>query len=342
MISIVVPCYNTEKTIARTVDGLLRQSYEDYQIILVDDGSEDNTSHICDKYADNDQRVKAIHQLNTGLMGAWKRGVLESDGEYIGFCDSDDYLDDDYIRRVSDTIEEYQPDLIAFGLVSEYSDGTSTRIINKLPEGYYEEKAIKNTIFPKLLSDGGMQSEFLIKSRWTKVFRKSTLLSIMEELNENVSIGEDQLALFAVMQVVRSLYCMGDYCPYHYIRTSDSMIGRFDECIFDKTDLLYKEMQNIARSHGYVYNEQIMNDRLSTTLLHVKKYICRSRMGYWSTRGQLQKVRKSQEFIQCIRGVSIDKYDVPSKIFAILFILKMYLPLYYLTRLAGRLRGQDV
>lgn len=342
MISIVVPCYNSGHTIAITIKSLLAQTRRDFQVVIVDDGSTDNTSTICDQLSEEDSRIKVIHQSNKGLMGAWKRGVVEADGDYIAFSDADDYLDESFIERIETIISEFSPDLIIYGMVIHYSNGDSVNYCNKVPEGYYDRGAIKDTILPQLLSNGSMQSELIAKSRCMKVFRRYSLMSVMPDLNDRISLGEDGLTMFATVQIIRSMFCMGKYYPYHYVRRNTSMIGQFDTRVFDKIDSLYYEMNRIAKTYSYDYPEQLLYDRLSVTLLFVKKYICKSLDGYYKTKKQIDRVRQSLDFNSAIGGCSIKKYSFGSKVFARMFIMKMYFPLYWFTRFYEKIRGRDV
>ena len=342
MISIVIPCYNAEKSLYKTVNSLLQQTSSEFEIVLINDGSTDGTASLCNKIATSDKRIRVIHQENRGLMGAWKRGVIESSGDFIAFCDADDYLDGEFIERVTDIIIDYNPEIIVYGVVIDYSDGKSVRSANRLNKGFYDEKKIRETILPNLLSDGNMQSELVFASRWSKVFNKRVLASVMDELNENVSIGEDLLTTFSTMQVARSLYCMGDYCPYHYYRHSDSMIGRFDNAIFDKIDLLFDEIHRVAKVYLYSYTDQLRYERLSVTLLNIKKYICRSTKGYARTIATVREVRESDEIIECIQHCSISKYSILSRIFAYLFVHRLYGLLYFTARITEQMRRRSL
>lgn len=95
MISIIVPVYNVEKYIIECVRSLVNQTYTDIEIVLVDDGSTDMSGKICDELCQKDERIRVFHKANGGLMSAWKYGVLKSSGQYIGFVDSDDWVDSD-------------------------------------------------------------------------------------------------------------------------------------------------------------------------------------------------------------------------------------------------------
>lgn len=342
MISVVVPCYNAEKTINRTINSLRNQTEKRFQIVLVDDGSNDGTSQLCDEYSQNDPRVKVIHQKNRGLMGAWKQGVIEADGQYIAFCDADDYVDADFIERVGFVVNEYSPDIIVFGMMSEYPNGDIVRSYNVLNPGCYDERDIKELILPKLLSDGSMESQLIIKSRCSKVFKKSILLRIIPALDEKISLGEDQLTMFASVQIAKSLFCMGDYCPYHYIRTPESMIGQFDPLVFNKIDNLYEEMNRLSLLFSYDYPDQVLYDRLSVTLVYLKKYICKSTGGFQSIRPTLCRVRNSTGFIRCIEKCSIGGYSRKSRFFLLLFIKRYYYLMFFITKMLDSVRGRVV
>jgi glycosyltransferase involved in cell wall biosynthesis len=99
MISIIVPVYNVEKYLSECIESILLQTFEDFELILIDDGSKDRSGDICDKYAVTDSRVKVIHQENRGLSGARNVGLAASRGEYIVFIDSDDTLTSDYLEK---------------------------------------------------------------------------------------------------------------------------------------------------------------------------------------------------------------------------------------------------
>ena len=97
-VSIIVPVYNVEKYVERCIESIIKQSYKNLEIILIDDGSKDNSGKICDEYAEKDNRIKVIHKKNGGLSDARNTGLNIADGEYICFIDSDDYIHKDLVK----------------------------------------------------------------------------------------------------------------------------------------------------------------------------------------------------------------------------------------------------
>lgn len=343
MISIVVPCYNCEKTFTRCIESIQSQTYKEFEIVLVDDGSKDNTYKLCEAVAKEDPRIHVIHQENKGLMNAWKRGVAEATGEYIVFCDSDDYIDSNLIETLEGELKKHQADIILYGMKVEYEDNSVVYKDNMLSEGYYTAEDIKEKILPEYFSNGSMQSGIMIVSRDTKLFHRQILIKNFEFLNDYISVGEDDLVSFAAILSADSIYCIKEYYPYHYIRNNESMIGKYDNTMFEKFVNLKKELDKVAKVYDYPYPDQIEDAFLSYIFLCMKKEICRNRnVGYRDIRDMLEEMRNHTSVRYAIECCSIKKYELKSKVFAYLVIWKWYLGLYVLTRMMDRLGyGKD-
>lgn len=116
-ISIVIPIYNTEQYLDKCVDSVLNQTYKNLEVILVDDGSTDDSGKICDYYAAKDQRVVIIHQRNQGNNVARKNGVKIANGDYVGFVDSDDWIEPDMYQCMVDNIKKNNADIVSVGFI---------------------------------------------------------------------------------------------------------------------------------------------------------------------------------------------------------------------------------
>ena len=106
MISVIVPVYKAEKYLHRCVDSILTQTYTDFELLLINDGSPDNSGAICDEYAAKDSRVRVFHKENEGVSSARNLGLDNAKGEYVTFCDSDDYVGEDWLMAYSEAIKE--------------------------------------------------------------------------------------------------------------------------------------------------------------------------------------------------------------------------------------------
>lgn len=343
-ISIIVPCYNCEQTIERTVCSLLNQGIENrrcFEIILVDDGSTDRTGELCDYYANNNVEVVAIHKENGGLVDAWKNGVKKSSTDYVAFCDSDDYIEQNYVETVLAKVDEFSPDVIVYGMQVDYLNGTYEYNSPNIEEGYYTDEgveAIRKTMF----SDDSMQSEMLLASRCNKVFKKSLLLKVMDEIPDDISFGEDDVTTFLTVLNCYSIYVMRDFYPYHYVRHPESMIGGYDEKVFEKIDKLNRTLMTIAKKYNYCNYEQIVKSMFSTNLICMKKEIGRNPNGFFNVRRRLINACNSEVFSNGIQIGAYKGYAIASRLFAVCMKYKFFLFSYCTVKVFDRHIGRSV
>lgn len=133
LVSIVVPVYGVEQYLKKCVDSILNQTYQNLEIILVDDGSPDRCGSICDEYAKRDNRIQVIHKQNGGLSDARNEGAKYAKGKYLIFVDSDDYVDEKLIEKTVAAAEKYQADMVVFDF-SEVENGEVIRRTNEIPD----------------------------------------------------------------------------------------------------------------------------------------------------------------------------------------------------------------
>lgn len=156
-ISIIVPVYNCEKYISNCINSILEQSFKDFELILVDDGSSDRSSEICESFAKKDNRVRAIHQPNSGVSRARNRGLDEAQGEYIGFVDGDDCIDKEMYEQLYKNLADNNADISICGIVNYFikKDGTTEKIRQSQIDGFWifsGEQALKEALQSRLYS----------------------------------------------------------------------------------------------------------------------------------------------------------------------------------------------
>ena len=128
LITVIVPVYKVEKYIRKCIESIINQTYKNIEIILVDDGSPDDCGKICDEYAKKDNRIKAIHKENGGLSDARNKALDLTNGKYVIFVDSDDYIEKNAIEYLYQLMQKYNTD-IAIGLVNPIYDGEKNNIL---------------------------------------------------------------------------------------------------------------------------------------------------------------------------------------------------------------------
>lgn len=217
MISVIVPAYNLENYISRTLDSILAQTYNDIEIIVVNDGSNDNTGNIIDKYAkENPGKVNAIHIENSGVTKARIVGICEAQGDWIGFVDGDDIIEPDMYEHLLNNAIQYNADISHCGYRMVFDDGRVNYFHNT---GKIIEQD-RNKGLADLLN-GSMVEPGLCN----KLYRKTLFDNIINGnlMDENIKINEDLLMNYILFSnAQKSVF--EDFCPYHYIvrRTSAS------------------------------------------------------------------------------------------------------------------------
>lgn len=224
LVSIIVPVYKVEEfLLRRCIESLTAQSHGNIEIILIDDGSPDNSGNICDEYAAADNRIKVIHTENGGVSSARNKGLDISSGDFITFVDSDDYVTKDYVKNLYETLIKNSADCSICSL-NTFSD------ISGAPESAvrYETKlfdlaeALDNMFYMKHIFDGAD-----INAVAGTLYKRELIQGL--RFNENVKIGEDFVFKFSAF-VRASFICvhsLQDYC--YYIHQNSAMRNGFDE-----------------------------------------------------------------------------------------------------------------
>lgn len=152
MISVVVPVYKVEKYLRRCIDSILNQTFQDFELILVDDGSPDKCPDICDEYQVKSDKVSVIHKNNGGLSDARNEGANRAKGEYITFIDSDDFVSDDYLETLWKLKSEYKADMAVTG-IQTFFDGEKIYLKNKEYNNFLFQgiEALQNVLYQKYL-----------------------------------------------------------------------------------------------------------------------------------------------------------------------------------------------
>ena len=224
LFSVIVPIYNIEKYIRRCVDSVLGQTFADFELILVDDGSPDRCPEICDEYAKSDPRIKVIHKPNGGLVSARQAGIKLAAGEYIFNLDGDDAVTPDALERARQIIAQTRPDIVSFSY-RPCKNGVVGDVVHDLAEeGLYGKKELEAQIFPKLLLDKNMRHMFYFL--WGKAIRRELVMKHQLNVNPAISLGEDLSCVVPCYLECQSVY-MSKQAVYLYTIRNDSISTDF-------------------------------------------------------------------------------------------------------------------
>ena len=242
LISVIVPVYNVENYIAQCIESVIKQTYTKFEIILVNDGSKDNSGKICDEYALKDERIKVIHKENAGVSSARNVGIKQSKGQWITFIDSDDWVEENYLEVLLNLAKSENADISICG----YNRVSKERIEKINASG-------KNEIYDS--------QEYLIKSlnpqiglgfSHMKLIKKSIIKDI--EFNDNLAVAED--AFFNIQlskNVNKAVHLMQPL--YNYRNNSNSLVKKYDADYANK----YLHSMKITKKYLFDnYTEEII------------------------------------------------------------------------------------
>ena len=292
MISVIVPVYNVEKYLEQCVDSILQQTITDLEVILVDDGSTDKSALICDEYQVRDTRIKVLHKQNGGLMSAWKAGVQMSKGDYIGFVDSDDWIDSDMYMTLYQTAVKSSADIVLCGWIREGKNKREKEPMY-IESGKYDRDSLEKNIFPKMLSFGKMLERYISPNRVTKLFKRELLEKNFKYFDEKVSIGEDLITSFSCILDAKSIYMLAEYFPYHYRLNESSIMEKADFQFYRKSLLMIQQFRRIVKEKNRTgFDVQLNNDLLS--------------LAYWGTERLVKSDATKKEKIKYIQSMLND------------------------------------
>lgn len=213
-ISVVVPIYNVEQYLDKCVESLVNQTYKNLEIILVDDGSRDNSGKIADEWATKDNRIKVIHKKNGGLSDARNAGIKIATGEYIGFVDSDDWINYKMYEILMNNLGKYNADISVCAIKKVYEEEVvnENQILNKNIWMFTAEKALENLI------DEGI----LKQTVWNKLYKREIIDDIYFEFGK---IHEDEFWTYQIFGRCKSIVYTDDQL-YYYLQRSGSIMNK--------------------------------------------------------------------------------------------------------------------
>jgi len=250
LVSIIVPVFNVEEYISECIESIQRQSYQNIQIILVDDGSTDRSGAICDKYAAHDQRIEVVHKKNGGLVSARKAGLLVAKGLYIGFVDGDDYIEPDMYYVLVEEMETGNVDFVHSG----YWENNSKKILprGKAPDILKDKKGFLETA---ILGP----ERYITPSIWSKLFKADLIKKSINQISDRSSFGEDVLALCICVLESKRMAIMGE-AYYHYRIRKGSLSHKNDISDLKNVFRLYEDICELLSRYGIYDNLKKVTD----------------------------------------------------------------------------------
>lgn len=263
-VSIIVPVYNVELYIEDCLNSLLNQTYSNYEIILINDGSTDNSIEICSKY--NDKKIKIYNQNNKGVSIARNVGISLATGQYIMFVDADDMVSEKYIENLIKSIEETNTDMVVCGYTKEKAE-----LVNKKNSQEIKGEIINANTMLENMMENNLQEGYL----WNKIFKKSIINDNSLEFKEGVNVWEDLYFVIEYLSKSDKIFAINEKLYYYRTRegsavnrkeTSTDLVGKVKIL-----ELIMKNYNLIINNKNYYGIKRMYVTVLLKYLLQIKK-----------------------------------------------------------------------
>ncbi len=229
--SIIIPVYNAEKTLTRCLESISRQSFQDYEVIMIDDGSEDGSLSICERFSEEDSRFLTIHQENAGPSAARNRGMLEAKGKYFCFVDSDDYIDRDYLEKLFEKADVSRADMIFFGYWQV--DQTGSIIHTCIPQKKMDKGALL----------AALSEQDLFGYTWIKCFCGELVKELF--FPEDMRLFEDEVFTCAAAKRAKKIVTIESPLYYYMQLGEDALTKRLTPDYCRLSDCVFQAWQQL-------------------------------------------------------------------------------------------------
>lgn len=243
LVSVIVPIYNTKNYLARCIESILKQTYTNMEIILVNDGSTDESLSVCERYAAKDSRIQIVSQLNRGALAARRKGVHVCRGEYVMFVDSDDWIEAELLEAMLQAMPEKDCALVCTNVYMDWEDRTIEKR-NGIPSGIYATQEIAEDLF--FYKDTDYYG--ILPYNIAKLYPRDMLKEAIDSVDPDIRYAEDKAVLFSMVFKNISV-CFTDDIYYHYCIRKESTCQSVNPNYLIELTAFYKYAKKIFDGH---------------------------------------------------------------------------------------------
>lgn len=317
--SVVMPIYNSSEKVHKSIKSIMEQTYENWELIIVDDGSTDNSLAICKDYERKDQRIRVFHQENKGPGLARNLGISKSNGEYVAFIDSDDYYEKDYFETLNNVNKKEELDLIYFGLALEYENGEIYKYndVGKFKK-YNKEELLKLQLM-------GILS-------WGPCLKVAKRDIVKECFFSDLQVGEELLFSYNVLKKSNKIGFV-EKTLYHYVYNEKGQHKKGGEDPWGQ--LTYNLKKYLLEQKEYDKYEQVVNG-LALRSLSIAVYRISCKLKYKKAKFKIKEIIQNYKKEYDFKNMDRELLDRSSKLIFIMISLKLYFLLYLASKFKNR------
>lgn len=289
LFSVIIPVYNMEDYLERCVQSVLIQDFDDYELLLVDDGSSDGSSDLCDRYADSNPKVRVIHKSNGGLVSARNVGVREARGEYVIWIDADDWIESGTLALLYEkAVRPYEPDAVIYGAQHVFEDGSKTVLPCYASPGFYDRDQMEEAILPNMIYyDEEPFCRGLFNPMACNKMYRTDILRQSYCRDERIRMAEDAAFVFEALYLSDSLVIVEEVLYDYYKGNESSITSTYDANRF--------------------YNNRILNDYITGRLAGKEPWLDRqinALRAYLLFMAIFHEARYGTSFVKSCRNMS--------------------------------------
>lgn len=292
LISIIMPAYRAEKTIKKSIESVLTQDYRNLELIVVIDGFDDPTYDVCNGIKDS--RLKVFRKENGGVVGAYKYGIIQAKGIYLGFCDSDDTYKQGFISKGISLIKENNCDFVSFAYDVVNSKGEITEShCNYINTGMYNRNIIESDIIPNVIFNSFIREKMypLLMLRWNKIYKKDLVNSFIDILDDKCRQIEDNFFVINTILNSKSFYICNEFKCYNYLIAETSISsGYSDASILDAYLYTISKIEELANDNPLLNKHQI--DFLAYDSARIVFHRCAKYTDYKTSKELIKRISK--------------------------------------------------
>lgn len=316
LVSVIVPVYNVEKYLQQCVESLLNQTYSKIEILLIDDGSKDNSGQICDIFAERYKKVMTLHKQNSGLGLTRNYGLKRINGDYVTFVDSDDYLQQDVIQNLVDGLEDGKNDTVIGGF-TKVTDAGKKLYIESYPEEVINQGKVYSHLFNRMLGSSPCGHDSLKPSVWNALYsvdliRKYDLQFVSERklISEDIVWDSEYYRYSQSVKVINS-------SNYYYRFNPDSLSQKYKSDKFQKCVYFFKYMVNKLSESEIAEDARLRQTR---NLFVAVRSCCSqgSNRSFSQVYQSIKEICANQTLQSAINQYPINKLGIKQRIFIIL------------------------
>lgn len=310
-ISVIVPVFNTEKYLKKCIESILNQEVKNIELILVNDGSSDNSGLICDDYSKKDSRIRVIHKENEGVSIARNIGIKNATGKYISFIDSDDWIDKEMYKEILNIFYTYNVDFVKCSAKRVYKDNV-IKGPTHMDGGYYSKDKIESYIYPRIVISDNLATNAVVSAS-TCVYNRKFIDDNNIFFDEEMKHFEDLMFNVNIILKSSSFYYMIDNYFYNYTFNEESTSQKFNPQKWKYFRQSHKIMrEKLIGNKEYDFSNQL--DLFLINLAYISAEDARILDGYVNRYNYVKSIMNNKELIEAYKNVSIENISWKRKV----------------------------